>query len=166
MDFQKQYEDLYRYELERRDKIESKLSQVWVIIAFVGGCIASFIPKVINLPNMSVTGVIYVMICVLILLFVKSIVFTYKFYAPKRYRVIQTWSIIDDYKKELESQLEHNHQRVEVEIEKYYITELKEARDENLLINEKRMNNFNSLCKDLCLEIPLAMSIYVILSFV
>lgn len=153
------YEKSYYYELDRKDKIASRLPVQLSLMTLIGGAIANFLPSYLKLGDKRINGIVDILVCISIGIFIISIYFAIKSYSPKKYGNIPSWAEIDLYESDLKKYYENDNEKVQEDLDNYYIAVLKNAKDMNFLINNERLSNLARLNTCLCIEVPLIMII-------
>src|SRR5471030_647138 len=166
MDDKNIYEKAYYYEIDRIDKIQSRMSVPVSILILISGAIASMMPDYFRLKDKRLSGIVDVLFILLILIFIISIIFTCKFYWPKKFGYIPSWGEIDKYKFQLNKRYNNNKKIVEAKVEEYYIEILKTASDINFGINDERMKNILYVYIFICMKLPLLLVIYCVITYI
>lgn len=162
------YEKSYYYELDRIDKIHIRMTIPLTILTLIGGAIINMIPKSFKMLASGQYGYIGIIgaIIFLIILFLISIYLALRSYFGYGYGYIDNWNIIDKYETDLIEYYDNDLKKVKEELDQYYISKLKESRDRNFKLNNKRQRYLFWTNIFISIQLPLLIIVYTISSYI
>ncbi|NSB15847.1 hypothetical protein [Clostridium beijerinckii] len=165
------YEKAYYFELDRIDKIHARLTIPLTLLTLIGGAIINMLPKLFKMFSLFVSGAyeyisIIILIIVIIILFLMSLYHAFRSYFGYGYCYIDKWDIIDNWGTELNKYYDGDKEKVKNELDEYYVDRLKECRNRNFILNNKRQGYLFRVNLFICIQISLIIIAYTISSYI
>lgn len=165
-------EKAYYYEIDRMDKLNSRITIPIGILTVFGGFVINGLAKFFSFPDTQWVGVYKALALVSMCVLAVAVYLAIRAYHGYNYGHITSFAEIDEYYRQL---IEHKkaqgkneadaNSEADNDINKYYIEKLKECRDLNFDLNSKKLKY--QLLLGLCIVslIPLQSTMYVILVY-
>jgi|GEM_PF-4872475 len=165
------YEKSYYFELDRIDKIHIRLTIPLTLLTLIGGSIINMLPKLFKIFTLIANGEyeyvsIITLIIAIMILFLMSLYYAFRSYFGYGYCYIDEWDKIDKWEIELNKYYDNDTEKVKKDLDEYHIDKLKECRNKNFILNNKRQGYLFRVNLFICIQISLIIIAYTISSYI